>query len=271
MKFSGFIVAIVFLALLFSVLVPPPAVALAAEADPISAVQSESDKLSELEKQAAAVLSDLTQKKSTSRLNLESRRRNLAEAIVAIDHVLARFFGPVPTPEPQPIPPAPQPQPVPPQPNPQPVPPPLPGPMPNPQPVPVPPQPQPIPPAPTPEPVFPAGTFAVSQDCYKLASLVNSPGRTAEALAMAGAAEGLAAQLAAGTVKADSFLQVNALAGKIGKGFIEAAGANAAAWKDFRTQVAAKASVFYTAGKLSNSAAWAEFLRECALGLKAVK
>lgn len=71
-------------------------------------------------------------------------------------------------------------------------------------PVPVPPvpvPPVPVPPVPTPDPVFPAGKYNLSELSYKWAMQVNPIVRKQGAAALASSFEGIAAAIAAGTIK----------------------------------------------------------------------
>ncbi len=134
-------------------------------------------------------------------------------------------------------------------------------------PVPVPPGPGPTPvPVPVPEPSFPPGQFSISADAYKWAMAVTAEKRADEAHAMATSCESLAAQVAAGTVKGDQTI-LNA----IGAAFDAGVGSDAAAWKQFRSQLAERVKTIYFDGNRKGPMDWAPLLREVSLGLKAVK
>lgn len=140
-------------------------------------------------------------------------------------------------------------------------------PQPDPTPVPVPPGPGPSPtPVPDPEPTFPPGQFSISADAYKWAMAVTATKRADEAHALATSCDSLAAQVAAGTVKGDQTI-LNA----IGAAFDAGVGADAAAWKPFRSHLADRAKTIYFDGNRKGPMDWAALLREVSLGLKAVK
>lgn len=155
-------------------------------------------------------------------------------------------IGPVPAPPAPPVPP----NPTPPVPTPVPVP-------------PVPTPPMPTPPGPTPDVVLPAGEFGeLPKLVREAASKIESSNRVAEARQLASAAEGLAAQIAAGTLS-DNQLIANSMAGEIAK--------LGAAWKPFSLAVGTRLKLLYLGGKLNSAERWAVLLREAAVGLNAVK
>lgn len=159
--------------------------------------------------------------------------------------------GPAPTPSPLPLPPAP-PIPTPPAP--------VPGPNVDPSPTPKPPAP--TPPAPAPE--LPAGDFdKLPARVRDLAAAVNSTTRAAEALKLADAIEGIAAQIAAGTLTGPQNI-VNALGVSLN------ANTNAA-WDDCRAKMVDSLKALYMGGKLKTPSAWSTMLREVVTGLRAVK
>lgn len=162
-------------------------------------------------------------------------------------------------PSPGPTPPVPQPLPPAPVPNPQP-----PAPGPNVDPTPTPKPPTPNPPGPAPAPVLPAGEFdGLPTRVRDLAAAVNSPSRSTEAAKLADALEGVAAQIAAGTLTGPQAI-VNALG-------VALNGNTPAAWDDCRAKMVDALKSLYMGGKLKSSAAWATMLREVVTGLRAVR
>jgi len=152
--------------------------------------------------------------------------------------------SPVPVPTPIPTPPAP-----------------VPGPGPNVDPSPTPKPPTP-PPAPAPE--LPAGDFdRLPARVRDLAMSVNSPTRAAECAKLADALEGIAAQIAAGTLVGPQTI-VNALG-------VALSGSVTPAWDDCRAKLVDSLKSLYMTGKLKTPAAWSAMLREVVSGLRAVK
>lgn len=153
------------------------------------------------------------------------------------------------------------------------------------EPTPPPPQPQPPKPtpAPTPPPVpppnpppapLPPGEFGIAEKVAAIVRKIDSPKRAAEAVQLAEAAEGLAAQIAAGTVG-----NVTEVLTRIGTG-IKAL--NAPAWSASAAEFAAVMKSTWeahSAGRLKLTAAggmvepagWSALLREIAVGVRSVK
>ncbi len=138
-----------------------------------------------------------------------------------------------------------------------------------PEPLPPSPAPPPAPPTPPvpgpPEPAFPDGQFKISQDVYRWGAAVISPRRSAEARALADAAESTAAAIAAGTISGPAAILKALLAANN-----QALGGNVAAWQSFGDQYSARLKALYAGGRLANSAAWSGLLRETAAGLRAL-
>lgn len=160
-------------------------------------------------------------------------------------------------PAPGPLPPVPQPLPPAPVPTPQP---PTPGPNVDPTPTPKPP----LPPLPGPAPVLPAGEFEnLPTRVRDLANAVTSPTKAAESAKLADALEGVAAQIAAGTLTGPQNI-VNALGVSLNSN-------TSSAWDDCRTKMVDALKSLYMSGKLKTTAAWATLLREVVTGLRAVR
>lgn len=141
-------------------------------------------------------------------------------------------------------------------------------PPPNPQPVP--PTPTPVPPTPTPTPPTPApippGRFGIAAQVVTFAALVTSPNKKSEATALASSCDVLAARIAAGTLSGASAIL---------KEFLKAneatLGTNLSHWSGFGNKYSEVMSAAYKAGKLNTSDDWATWLRETAIGLRAIQ
>lgn len=94
--------------------------------------------------------------------------------------------------------------------------PPTPGPQPKPDPGPLPPPPAPNPPTPPrpDEPVLPIGEFNIARPIYDLVKTIKSPTLAADAQKLAASVDGIAAQLAAGTLN-DTQSEVNQIAAAV--------------------------------------------------------
>ncbi len=170
------------------------------------------------------------------------------------------------TPPPTPTPPQPGPNP---QPNPQPVPPaptppaPGPNPQPNPEPSPPAPEPQPGPPSPPPE-----GRFGVAPKIVEWSASVTSPTKLKDAQAFADAFESVAAAIVAGTLRD---------ANKIAEALLAANRANVGHetitkyWHGGAQNLNAHLAATFSSGKLKDSDQWATYLRECAVGFRAIR
>lgn len=140
-----------------------------------------------------------------------------------------------------------------------PVPPVPPGPVP---PGPVPPVP-PAPPVPPPEP--PPGMFGIAKEARNWARALSHPAAKEQAGKLADAADGLAARISAGTVKGP-----RAILGEMLALNQRVLAANIADWKPFGDKLAERMRSLYEANQLPDDASWAVFLRELAIGLRAV-
>jgi hypothetical protein len=137
-----------------------------------------------------------------------------------------------------------------------------PGPQPTPPtPTPVPPVPVPVPPAP-----IPPGRFGIAQQVADWGKDVTSPNKLTEAATLATSCETLAARIAAGTLNGASNILAAFLAANQ-----TALGPGIANWSAFGNKYSAALSAVYKAGKLNTSDDWATWLRETAVGLRAIK
>ena len=96
--------------------------------------------------------------------------------------------------------------------------------------------------------------------------MVTSPGKLTEAAALATGCDTLAARIAAGTLSGApnilaEFLKANKAA--LGESF--------ANWSGFGAKYSEVMSATYKAGKLNTTDDWATWLRETAVGLRAIK
>ncbi len=149
----------------------------------------------------------------------------------------------------------------------------LPNPVPSPAPNPTPVVPQPPVPSPTPATGEPEdGRFEIAKAVYRIAMAVDSPDKVTEAHEMAAVFDGVASQLAAGTLNGtliDPQWHRVSLALTAGNKAIIAK--HKAAWKDAAEQLSAAIAKRYEDGKLNENKDWADLLSEIARGLKAVK
>lgn len=161
-------------------------------------------------------------------------------------------YVPIPGPSPQPLP-----IPVPPPPTP---------PLPPPNPPPVPPKPDPLPP--------PSVDFQIADRVAAIASTINSPQRAVEVVRLADAAEALAGQVAAGTVKRADDVMV-----RIGQGI---KGLNSSAWSAVAPKFTALMKETWEThgdgplqltedGDIVEPTSWSDLLREIATGLRRVR
>lgn len=157
-----------------------------------------------------------------------------------------------------------------PAPGPSPGPAPNPGPSPEPQPGPAPePGPQPIPPPPAPVPLS-----DIAKQVKGWTESINSPGnRRTEAEAIASSIDTVSSRLAAGVIAHTSARDLaSKVAVELAASLNGKLGASQAAWSaGFDAPLGALVGQLFLGGQLNDSAAWAGFLREVSIGLRAAK
>ncbi|TWU12848.1 hypothetical protein CA54_16740 [Symmachiella macrocystis] len=131
---------------------------------------------------------------------------------------------------------------------------------------PVPPGPSPPVPVP-PSPPGPApDRFGIARVAYDAAQLVQSPNRAAESAAIASGLEGVAAAIAAGTLRGDQEILDAVLSSNN-----QALGASVPLWVGWGQTIGERLRTIYMSGMLKGPGDWAALALEVAGGMKAVK
>jgi len=144
--------------------------------------------------------------------------------------------------------------------NPSPGPPPQPFPNPDPEP-----EPEPAPPEPD-VPEIPVGVFDTARLAHQLSQTVDSDNRVAEAHALAGSFESVAASIAAGAIKSEQAILLALLSSNA-----SALGDKVKTWAPVGNAIGVRLQELHKSGRLKTLNDWSVCLREISIGFAAVK